>query len=613
MKHIFPRATAFIALCCLLLLIATAQQGEQAQGGASTAGTFKPVKDALARPITAGGFVANAPVYFTDVTARSGLQKFVHKSGVADKRYILESPSGGVALFDYDHDGWLDIYLVNGSTFEALKGKERPPRAALFRNNRDSTFTDVTDKAGVANERWGFGVACGDFDNDGWEDFYVTNFGQNRLYRNNGDGTFTDVAGKMGVAVGGWSTGATFGDYDGDGRLDLFVAGYVDFDPERPPEPRANESGVKYCFFRGQPVMCGPRGLAGAPDRLFRNTGSGFVDVSKQAGVADEKGYYGFGAAFCDFDDDGWLDLAVANDSTPNFLYRNLTQKGGDGKFEDISFVSGFALNEDGREQAGMGLAVGDYDNDGRIDFYITNFSDDTNTLYHNDGDGLFTDVTFAAGHGAPTIPFLGWGAGFLDFDNDGLKDLFVANGHVYPQVDRYDWGTTWAQRPLLFRNPNGKRFEVAPAKEGSGLAGLKSARGAAFGDIDNDGRVDVVINNCDSQPTLLRNETKPAGHWLSVQLIGGSKSPRDAIGATVYLIAGGKRQRADVVSGASYCSQSDLRLHFGLGEATRIDRLEIRWPNGAREKVEVSGMDRALTIIEGKGVTENQKAKSKE
>lgn len=573
----------------------TAQQ--QSSGGASTAGEFKPVKDALSRPITAGGFVANAPVYFTDVTARSGLQKFIHKSGVADKRYILESPSGGVALFDYDNDGWLDVYLVNGSTFEALKGKERPPRAALFRNNRDGTFTDVTDKAGVANERWGFGVACGDFDNDGWEDFYVTNFGPNRLYRNNGDGTFTDVAEKMGVAAGGWSTGATFGDYDGDGRLDLFIAGYVNFDPANPPEARTTASGVKYCYFRGQPVMCGPRGLKGAPDHLFRNNGASFVEVSKPAGVADENGYHGFAAAWVDVDDDGKLDLLVVNDSTPNYLYRNK----GDGTFEDVSFASGFALSEDGREQAGMGLAVGDYDNDGRVDFYVTNFSDDTNTLRHNDGERMFTDVTHVTGHGAPTIPFLGWGAGFVDFDNDGFKDLLVANGHVYPQVDKFDWGTTWAQRPLLFKNRDGKIFDVAPAATGSGLAAVIPARGLALGDINNDGRVDAVINNCDGHPTILRNETAKTGHWVALKLVGGPKSPRDAIGATVWLTAGGKRQRADVVSGASYCSQSDLRLHFGLGAATRVEKLEVRWPSGAREVVPIKMVDRVVTITEGK------------
>jgi hypothetical protein len=598
----------FIFTTALLWLTAAAQQTqEQAQGGASTAGTFKPIKDSRSRPITAGGFVDGAPAYFTDITARTGLQKFRHISGATDKRYILESPSGGVALFDYDNDGWLDIYLVNGSTFAALQGKEKPPRAALFRNNHDGTFTETTAKAGVANERWGFGVAVGDYDNDGWEDFYVTNFGKNRLYHNNGDGTFTDVAERLGAAIAqsaqaaqaeSWSTGATFGDYDGDGDLDLFVAGYVEFDMDHPPEPRTTKDGQKYCYFRGQPVMCGPRGLTGAPDHLLRNDGGKFTDVSKQAGVADEKGYYGFGAAFCDVNDDGKPDLMVANDSTPNFLYLNK----GDGTFEDASFVSGFALNENGREQAGMGLGIGDYDNDGRPDLYVTNFSDDSNTLRHNEGEALFNDVTFAAGHGTPTIPFLGWGTGFLDFDNDGLKDVFVANGHVYPQVDKYDWGTTWAQRPLLFKNKDGKVFDLLPAATGSGLAVVKSARGLGIGDLDNDGRVEVVLNNCDDSPSVLRNETKEAGHWLSVKLIGGKQSPRDAIGAAVWLTAGGKRQRADVISGASYCSQSDLRLHFGLGKATKVDKLEIRWPSGARETVEVKTLDRVVTMTEGKG-----------
>lgn len=574
-------------------------QDRQAQGGASTAGAFKPVKDSRSRPITAGGFVDGAPVYFADVTAQAGLQKFRHVSGVADKRYILESPSGGVALLDYDNDGWLDIYLVNGSTFAALQGKEKPPRAALFHNDKNGAFTDVTAKAGVANERWGFGVAAGDYDNDGLEDFYVTNFGKNRLYRNNGDGAFTDVAEKVGAAIDSWSTGATFGDYDGDGDLDLFVAGYVTFDPSNPPEPRTTIEGQKYCHYRGQAVMCGPRGLEGAPDHLLRNDGGKFTDVSLQAGVADENGYYGFGAAFCDIDDDGKLDLMVANDSTPRFLYLNK----GAGAFEEVGFASGFALNEDGREQAGMGLAVGDYDNDGKPDLYVTNFSDDTNTLYHNlsesRGEALFNDVTFASGHGAPTIPFLGWGAGFMDFDNDRLKDVFVANGHVYPQVDKYDWGTTWAQRPLLFKNRNRKIFDLLPAATGSGLAVVKSARGAAFGDLDNDGRLDVVLNNCDDTPTVLRNVTKGAGHWLALKLIGGPKSPRDAIGATVWLTAGGERQRADVISGASYCSQSDLRLHFGLGSATKVDKLEVRWPSGARETVDVKAVDRMITVTE--------------
>jgi hypothetical protein len=418
----FHLTFTLLALAALLTLPADSQTQEQTQGGASTAGTFKPVKDSRSRPITAGGLVDGAPVYFADITARTGLQKFRHISGTPDKRYILESPSGGVALFDYDNDGWLDVYLVNGSTLAALQGNERPPRAALFHNNHDGTFSDVTAKAGVANERWGFGVAVGDYDNDGWEDFYVTNFGKNRLYHNNGDGTFTDVAEKLGAAFESWSTGATFGDYDGDGDLDLFVVGYVAFDPANPPEPRTTKGGQKYCYYRSQPVMCGPRGLEGAPDHLLRNDGGKFVDVSKQAGVADEKGYYGFGAAFCDIDDDGKLDLIVANDSTPNFLYRGITGKGGDATFEDVSFVSGFALNEDGREQAGMGLGIGDYDNDGKPDLYVTNFSDDSNTLYHNEGAALFNDVTFAAGHGTPTIPFSGLGHGLLGFRQRRLE-----------------------------------------------------------------------------------------------------------------------------------------------------------------------------------------------
>src|SRR5262245_21877474 len=593
MKAVFSGLLVLSALIFLSLPVAQSQ--EPTQSGVSTAGTFKPVKDSLSRPITAGGFVDGAPVYFSDVTARAGLNKFRHVSGIKEKRYIIESPSGGVALFDYDNDGWLDIYLVNGSTLAALQGKEKPPNAALFHNNKDGTYTEVTAKAGVANNRWGFGVACGDFNKDGWLDLYVTNFGKNRLYRNNGDGTFTDVAEHLGVAIDTWSTGATFGDYDGDGDLDLFVAGYVDFGLANLPEPHTNAEGRKYCYYRGEPVMCGPRGLKGARDYLLRNDGDRFTDVSKQAGVADEKGYYGFGAGFCDIDDDGKLDLIVANDSTPRYLYRNR----GDGTFEDISYSSGFALNEDGREQASMGLAIGDFDNDGKPDLYVTNFSDDTNTLYHNDGEGLFTDVTFASGHGTPTIPFLGWGAGFFDFDNDGWKDLFMANGHVYPQVDRYDWGTTWMQRPLLFKNLNGKTFEMMPAATKSGLAVVKSGRGTAFGDLDNDGRVDMVINNCDDTPLVLRNETKSTGHWLSLKLVGAEKGGRDAIGATVWLTAGGKRQRADVISGASYISQSDLRVHFGLGDATKVDSMEIRWPNGVKQEIEIKSIDRIVTIVE--------------
>ena len=552
---------------------------------------FAPVKDAKKRPITAGGFVDGAPPVFEERTKGSGLETFTHRSGSPEKAHILDTPSGGVALVDVDNDGWLDVYLVNGSTRGALKGAEASPRAALFRNNHDLTFTDITDKAGVANERWGFGVAAGDFDGDGWVDLYVTNFGPNRLYRNNRDGTFTDVAERMGVIAGGWSTGASFGDYDNDGRQDLYVAGYLDVDPERPVTP-----GVS-CLYRGEKVMCGPRGLPGARDWLFRNLGDRFIDATEQAGVTDHARRYGFAVAWIDFDDDVDLDLLVVNDSTPNYLYRNL----GDGRFEEIGLSSGFAVNEDGREQAGMGLALGDYDNDGRVDSYITNFSDDFNTLRRNLGNANLADVTSAMRLRTPTIPFLGWGTGFLDFDNDGWLDLFVANGHVYPEVDRFDWGTTWAQRSLLFRNVKGTRFDEVPARTDSGLAAIVPARGAAFGDLDQDGRVDVVLNNHDRSPALLKN-VAAGGHWIGISLDAGSRHPAGAIGSVVTLAAGGLRLRRDVVSGASYCSQSDFGVHFGLGQVAAIDSVEVRWPDGVREVFAAPSLDRIVTLRKGAG-----------
>jgi hypothetical protein len=557
---------------------------------------------------TVGVVDPNAPVVFEDVTAQTGLQAFIHRSGGTAKDYIVETPSGGVAIFDYDADGRQDIYLLNGSTFAAMQGKEKPPRAALFRNKGNWQFEDVTEKAGVMNERWGFGVAVGDYDNDGRPDMYVGNYGVSRLYHNNGDGTFTDVAEKLGVARKGWSTGATFGDFDNDGRLDLFVPGYLEFDLNNlPPNPseagKPGSLGQNFCQFRGTPVMCGPRGLKGAGDTLYRQKADGtFEDVSVKAGVDDPGKFYGFASAFIHADDDALLDLIVVNDSTPKLLYFNK----GDGTFEEVGYPSGVALNESGREQAGMGLGVGDYDNDGRVDFYVTNFSDDSNTLYHNDGNGNFTDVTFQAGHGETTIPFLGWGTSFIDYDNDGWKDVLVANGHVYPAVDKYQWGTSFAQQLVLFRNLGTGRFGRVGAAPGSGLAISIPARGMAVGDLDGDGRLDAVVNNIDTRPTVLRNVTKQSGHWLMLRLIGDveKKSPRDATGATAYVTIGKMRQRQDVVSGAGYASQNDARLHFGLGAATKIDKLEIVWPNGTTEVVSVPGVDRVLTIVQGKGVS---------
>jgi enediyne biosynthesis protein E4 len=572
----------------------------QGQGTVSTSGVYAPVLDSEKRPITAGGFVDKGPVVFQDIAAKAGLTKWQHVMGTPERKFILETVGSGVALLDYDNDGWLDIYLVNGSTYDALSGKAEPPHAALFHNNHDGTFTDVARQAGVTNDRWGFGVAVGDYDNDGWPDIYVSNFGKNRLYHNNHDGTFTDVAEKAGVALGNWSTGATFGDYDGDGRLDLFVPGYVHYDLAHPPVPGSDVVAFSTCEFRGIKVMCGPRGLQGEPDHLFRNNGDGtFTDVSKKAGVSDSNRYYGLTAVFADLNNDGKVDLAVADDSTPNYLYINK----GDGTFEDASYASGYALNENGRETASMGIAVGDYRNNGMLDLYNTVFSDDYNPLYRNDGGGNFTDVSYQMNLADATIPFLGWGTGFLDYDNDGWKDIFVANGHVYPGVDQSDWGTTFAQRPLLFHNLRGKKFELIPAVTGTGLAVLLTARGAAFGDLFNDGKIDVVINQLQGAPALLRNVDADRNHWVGLKLIGGPKSPRDAVGASVYLTAGGMRQRADVISGGSFASCNDFRLHFGLGASTKVDGVEIHWPSGAVERVALTAVDRFYAIAEGKGI----------
>ncbi|MCI0339410.1 MAG: CRTAC1 family protein [Acidobacteria bacterium] len=576
------------------------------------------------------GVNAAPGVTFTEITKTAGLGNFQFISGSPTKEYIIEGAGAGCAFVDYDNDGWLDIYLVNGSTLDVLRGKAKAPRAALFRNNRDGTFTDVTEKAGVANERWGQGVCAGDFDNDGWADLYITNFGKNRFYRNNHNGTFTDITDKAGVALGGWSTGCAFGDYDADGKLDLFVAGYIDFDINNMPPAGSGEApvaagegqeqgkdpggmgasytaGAKYCQYRGRRVMCGPRGLKGAPDYLFRNNGDGtFTDVSEKAGVADKVGYYGFGVAWVDYDDDGKLDLAVANDSTPSYLYRNK----GDGTFEDVSYVSGTALNENGREQAGMGIAIGDYDGDGRIDIHRTNFSDDSNVLYHNDGEGNFSDLTFQMGLGEVTIPFLGWGTHFFDYDNDGPLDLLVANGHIYPFVDTADWGTTFKQRLLLFRNFKNRFFEVG-SSAGAALYTLRSARGSSTGDFDNDGDLDILLNNMDDGPALLRNDgANKTGHWLTLRLAGdpAKKCPRDAIGTVVFCAANSRRMRDEVASGRSYNSQSDLRVHYGLGAATKVEKLEVLWANGKREEFVIEKVDQILTIEQGKGGRENTK-----
>lgn len=561
--------------------------------------------DSQHRVITEGGFVKSGPVIFEDISEKAGLAKWTHKMGMPAKDYIIETKGSGVCLLDYDNDGWLDIYVVNGSTVDALSGKEAPPHAALFHNNHDGTFTDVSEKAGITNGRWGFGCGVADYDNDGWPDLYVSNFGKNRLYHNNHDGTFTDVAEKAGVTLGNWSTGVTWGDYDGDGRLDLFVAGYLHWDWNNPPA-KGGEGGSSnsFCTFRGEPTACGPRGLKGEPDHLFHNNGDGtFTDVSDKAGVADKPGYYGLGAVFVDINNDGKPDLLVGNDSTPNYLYLNK----GDGTFEDVSYASGYALNEAGRETASMGIAVGDIENKGMLDVFNTTFSDDYKPLYRNEGDANFTDISYHIGLGEVTVPFLSWGDAFMDYDNDGWKDLLMSDGHVYPQADKYNWGTSWKQRPMLFHNLLGKGFENVPAVEGTGLADVIAGRGMAVGDLFNDGKLDAVINVMDGHPVLLRDVSADHNHWLELRLVTGRAAPNpktvhDAVGATVYVTANGMKQRQDVISGGSYLSSNDPRPHFGLGQATKIDEIEIHWPDGEVEHVTAPGIDRIVTFTEGSG-----------
>ena len=624
MKPLFTAALLFLPLfVCAQGTGSKPVEGSQpaAKAGITTGEPYPSTYDTEHRPITAGGFVQSGPVVFQDIAAKAGLTSFHHMVGTPDKNYILETLGSGVTLLDYDNDGWLDIYLVNGSTYDALSGKSEPPSAALFHNNHDGTFTDVTAKAGVSNDRWGIGAVSADYDNDGYPDIFVSNYGKSRLYHNNRNGTFTDVAEKAGVTFDGWATGATWGDYDGDGRLDLFVPGYVHFDLPDVTKPRSN-ANIAFCSFRGVPTMCGPHGLKGEGDKLFHNNGDGtFTDVSVKAGVSDKNMYFGLASLFIDVNGDGKPDLLVADDSTPNYLYVNK----GDGTFEDASYASGYALNESGRETASMGIAAGDYLHNGRVDLFNTTFSDDYKPLYHNDGDGNFTDVSYQMGIAEPSVPFLGWGTAFFDYDNDGWLDLFTANGHVYPQADHNNWGTSFKQRALLIHNVNGK-LQFVPAVQGTGLAKLQAARGMAYGDLFNDGRIDVVTNNMDDTPSLFLNVTRdatasepafapvaaegadttvatPKHHWVTLRLVGTGGSNRDAIGATVYLTADGFRQRADVIAGGSFASSSDKRLHFGLGTSTTVDQCEIRWPDGTKESIHLPGTDTIYTVTEGKGL----------
>ena len=524
---------------------------------------------------------------FRDIRAEAGVA-FQHHSA-PEKKYIVESMSGGVALFDYDNDGRIDIYLVDSLTVEGAKDPQAA-RSALYRNLGGGRFQDVTDKAGVGHPGWGMGVCTADVDGDGWEDLYVTALGGNHLYRNNHDGTFSDITARAGVAGGGWSTGCGFADYDRDGRLDLFVSRYVKVDLDNLPEFGKG----KTCEFRGIAVQCGPRGLPGTSDLLFHNDGDGhFTEVSEKAGVSDPRAYFGLGVAWFDYNQDGWPDLYVANDSTPSFLYLN--QK--DGTFKEVAFPMGVAVSEDGGEQGGMGVAVGDYDNSGRWSLFKTNFAEEYNSLFHNDGDH-FTDVSFRSKTAASSIPFVGWGTAFFDYDNDGLLDLIAVNGHVYPQMDQASRGASagYRQRKLLYHNRGDGTFDEVASQFGSALTEPRVSRGLAVGDLDNDGRLDLVVNDLDGSPQILHNELVDAGHWLLVKLVGKG-SNTDAIGAVVRVKAGKLSLMRLVQSGTSYLSQDDMRRHFGLGPEARADSLEVLWPDGTTTKLENVKADQLVEI----------------
>ena len=535
---------------------------------------------------------AATSVRFVDITDSTGIH-FKHVSA-PEKKYIVESMSGGVALFDYDNDGCLDIYFTNALTVETASDP-KSSRSALYHNNCDGTFTDVTDHAGVGYPGWAMGVLAADFDGDGWEDLYVACLGHNHLYHNNGEGTFTDITEKAGVDDPRWSTGAALGDFDNDGAPDLFVANYVDF--KLSDLPKFGKG--KFCEYRGVPVQCGPRGLPGAGDSLFRNNGDGtFTNVTQKAGVGDPDGRYGLGVVWTDVDGDGWQDLFVANDSGPSFLYHNKH----DGTFEEIGYLAGVAVGEDGNEQGSMGVAVGDYLHTGRFAFFVSNFVDEYDRLCRHDKPLFFTDVSFASGIAKVRGPWVGWGTAFIDYDNDGWPDLMVVNGHVYPQVGNIDVGSKYAQRILLFHNNGDGTFTEVAAQTGEALMVPRVSRGAAFGDLFNDGHIDVVINNLDGKPTVLRNDGGDHNNWITIKTVGIGKNP-DALGTRVKVVAGDLVQWDEVRSGGSYLSSSDLRLHFGLARRTRVDLIEVHWPDGKLETVKDVPVNNFLTVQYGKGL----------
>lgn len=581
---ILPAARDFVSAQALLPARRAGNQGNDVRRQAAT-GARRPSNRPAARD------------QFVEVAQKAGIH-FTLTSGGPAKRYIIEAKGGGgVAWIDYNRDGFPDLFLVNGSTFEDWKRGTSPP-SRLYRNNGDGTFTDVSRGSGLDRTGWGMGVCVGDYDNDGYDDLYVTYYGGNALYHNNGNGTFTDVTSKAGVRGHGWGMGCAFGDTDNDGRLDLYVANYLDVDINHLAEP----GSAPNCTYRGISTFCGPRGLPGGRDILFHNNGDGtFTDVTERAGI-DPNAYAGLGVVMGDYDRDGRLDIYVANDSTPSSLYHN----NGDGTFTDVGPQAGVAYSDEGQEQAGMGTDFADYDNDGWGDLLKGNFSDDTKNLYHNNRNGTFTDVACQAGLCDATWLFTTFGAKFLDYDNDGWKDVFLANGQTFPQMDRYPTGITYAERNMLFHNlgPAGGRvkFEEVGLESGPGLAVKKVSRGLAVADYDNDGDVEIAVTNMNDSPELLRHARRNPHHSILIKTVG-ARSNRDGIGAEIKVVTGALTQYDTVRSGASYLSSSDLRLHFGLGGATKADLVEVHWPSGQIDVVRDSPADRILTIEEGKGL----------
>jgi len=569
-----PRWPATSAIVLLFLL---------SLDGLALVGQKQPLHDSNVRRLA----------YFTDIAQKSGIRMSNVFGGKDKKKYILETTGNGVAVFDYDNDGWPDIFFVNGTTLEGFP-LGRAPTSHLYHNNHDGTFTDVTEQAGLAVSGWGQGVCVGDYDNDGWEDLYVTYYGKNRLFHND-HGKFTEVGEQAGVAGTGkaWGTGCAFVDYNRDGRLDLIVANYVSLDLAATPAPGEGT----YCVWKGVPVLCGPRGLPGDKNILYKNLGNGkFADVTKQAHIDQTSGKYAFSVATLDYDDDGWPDIYIACDSTPSILYHNNR----DGTFTDQAVTAGVAFNEEGREQAGMGVTVGDYNGDGRPDLFKTNFSEDTPTLYENEGDGTFNDVTFKAGLGKH-VQYLGWGTMFFDFDNDSWPDLILVNGHIYPEVEKFHLGSTYVEPRLLYHNNGNGTFAEVTSEAGPGITTPSASRGLAVADLWNNGQLSIVINNMNEPPSLLVNSVHSDNHWVEFRAIG-TKSNRDAIGAKISVHVGNRVLVDEVRSGSSYISQNDLRVHFGLGRASHLDSVEVRWPSALVERFDDLSVDAIHTLTEGTG-----------